>query len=123
DWGRAAKVVPAGLVGTIPGALLVLWLPPAVLAITVSLLVIAGLLFTILSRSLQVPNSLWVGAGGGFASGLMNVTAGVGGPGLVGLIGGNVLARWVHGARALRWVIVIAMVGALISLVQGLVQL
>src|SRR5690625_6376027 len=32
-WGRAAKVVPAGLVGTIPGALLVLWLPPAVLAI------------------------------------------------------------------------------------------
>src|SRR5690625_1571271 len=175
DWGRAAKVVPAGLVGTIPGALLVLWLPPAVLAITVSLLVIAGLLFTILSRSLQVPNSLWVGAGGGFASGLMNVTAGVGGPGLVvyalatrwehrsfaataqlhfavlgaaalvakwslpslpvagwaallglllaGLIGGNVLARWVHGARAMRWVIVIAMVGALISLVQGLVQL
>src|SRR5699024_1056327 len=115
------------------------------------------------------------GAGGGFASGLMNVTAGEGGPGrvvyalaasgehrsvaataqlhfavlraaalvaewsrtappvagwaavpgllLAGLGGGNVLARWVHGARAMRWVIVIAMVGALISLVQGLVQL
>lgn len=175
DWKRAASVVPAGIVGTIPGALLVLWLPPAVLAIGISLLVIAGLLFTIASRKLQVPNSPWVGAGGGFASGLMNVTAGVGGPGLVvyalatqwehrsfaataqlhfavlgvaallakwslpslpvagwavlmgllviGLLGGNVLARWVHGARAMRWVIVIAMVGALLSLTQGLLQL
>ena len=175
DWRRAAKVVPAGLVGTLPGALLVLWLPSAVLAIAVSLLVITGLLFTILSRSLQVPNSVWVGAAGGFASGLMNVTAGVGGPGLVvyalatrwehrsfaataqlhfavlgaaalltkwslpslpvigwaalmgllvaGLISGNVLARWVHGPRAMRWVIVIAMAGALISLTQGFVQL
>ena len=175
DWRRAASVVPAGIVGTVPGALLVLWLPPAVLAIAISLLVITGLLFTVASRSLQVPNSPWVGATGGFASGLMNVTAGVGGPGLVvyalatrwehrsfaataqlhfavlgvaalvakwslpslsvtgwvvllgllvaGLIGGNVLARWVHGARATRWVIVIAMVGALISLTQGLIQL
>src|SRR5690625_5541589 len=51
DWGRAAKVVPAGLVGTIPGALLVLWLPPAVLAVTVSLLVLARLLVTVLARS------------------------------------------------------------------------
>ncbi|MGP9736316.1 TSUP family transporter [Brachybacterium sp. AOP42-C2-15] len=175
DWKRAARVVPAGIVGTIPGALLVLWLPPAVLAVAISLLVIVGLLFTVGSRSLQVPNSLWTGAGGGFASGLMNVTAGVGGPGLVvyalatqwehrsfaataqlhfavlgvaallakwslptlpiagwavlmgllavGLLGGNVLARWVHGARAMRWVIVIAMLGALLSLVQGLVRL
>ncbi|ASK65900.1 hypothetical protein CFK39_08730 [Brachybacterium avium] len=175
DWRRAAKVVPAGIVGTVPGALLVLWLPAPVLAITISLLVIAGLLFTIVSRSLQVPNSFWVGAGGGFASGLMTVTAGVGGPGLVvyalatqwehrsfaataqlhfavlgvaalltkgalptlpvtgwalllgmlvvGLIGGNALARRVHGARAMQWVIVIAMAGATLSLIQGLVQL
>lgn len=175
DWKRAASVVPAGIVGTIPGALLVLWLPPAVLAIAISLLVIAGLLFTIASRKLEVPNSLWVGAGGGFASGVMNVTAGVGGPGLViyalatqwehrsfaataqlhfavlgvaallakwslpslpiagwamllgllvaGLLGGNVLARRVHGPRAMRWVIVIAMFGALLSLGQGLVRL
>src|SRR5699024_7592396 len=66
DWSRAAKVVPAGLVGTVPGALLVLWLPAPVLAIAISLLVLGGLLFTIGSRSLQVPNSYWVGAGGGF---------------------------------------------------------
>ena len=175
DWRRAASVIPAGVVGTVPGALLVLWLPPAVLAISISLLVIVGLLFTLASRRLQVPNSPWVGVGGGFASGLMNVTAGVGGPGLVvyalatqwehrrfaataqlhfavlgvaaliakwslptlpltgwavllallvvGLVGGNVLARWVHGARAMRWVIVIAMAGALMSLTQGLLQL
>lgn len=175
DWKRAAKVVPAGIVGTIPGALLVWWLPAPVLAISISLLVLAGLLFTVRSRSLEVPNSFWVGAGGGFASGVMTVTAGVGGPGLVvyalatkwehrgfaataqlhfatlgaaslvakgslpdlpalgwtlllgmmlvGLVGGTVLARRVQGARAMRWVIVVAMVGALLSLVQGLVQL
>ena len=175
DWRRAASVIPAGIVGTVPGALLVLWLPAPVLAISISLLVIVGLLFTLASRRLQVPNSPWVGVGGGFASGLMNVTAGVGGPGLVvyalatqwehrrfaataqlhfavlgvaaliakwslptlpltgwavllallvvGLVGGNVLARWVHGARAMRWVIVIAMAGALMSLTQGLLQL
>ncbi|ATG50448.1 hypothetical protein CFK38_02100 [Brachybacterium vulturis] len=175
DLRRAAKVVPAGIVGTIPGALLVLWLPAPVLAIAISLLVITGLLFTIGSRSLQVPNSFWVGAGGGFASGVMTVTAGVGGPGLVvyalatqwehrsfaataqlhfavlgvaallakgalpslpvagwalllgmlvvGLIGGTALARRVHGPRAMRWVIVIAMAGATLSLIQGLVQL
>ena len=175
DWRRAASVIPAGVVGTVPGALLVLWLPAPVLAISISLLVIVGLLFTLASRRLQVPNSPWVGVGGGFASGLMNVTAGVGGPGLVvyalatqwehrrfaataqlhfavlgvaaliakwslptlpvvgwaallallvvGLVGGNVLARGVHGARAMRWVIVIAMAGALMSLAQGLLQL
>ncbi|WP_394214877.1 TSUP family transporter [Brachybacterium vulturis] len=175
DWRRAARVVPAGIVGTIPGALLVLWLPAPVLAIAISLLVIAGLLFTIVSRSLQVPNSFWVGAGGGFASGVMTVTAGVGGPGLVvyalatqwehrsfaataqlhfavlgvaallakgalptlpvggwalllgmlvvGLIGGTALARRVHGSRAMRGVIVIAMAGATLSLIQGLAQL
>ncbi|AXK46736.1 sulfite exporter TauE/SafE family protein [Brachybacterium saurashtrense] len=175
DWARAARVVPAGLVGTIPGALLVLWLPAPVLAIAISLLVLAGLLFTMGARRLDVPNSLWVGAGGGFASGLMNVTAGVGGPGLVvyalatrwehrsfaataqlhfavlgiaalvakwslpslpaagwavllallvvGLAGGTVLARRVDGPRAMRWVVMIALVGALLSLGQGLLRL
>lgn len=175
DWGRAAKVVPAGLVGTVPGALLVLWLPAPVLAIAISLLVIGGLLFTVRSRSLEVPNSFWVGAGGGFASGVMTVTAGVGGPGLVvyalattwehrgfaataqlhfavlaaaalaakwslpslpwggwalllgmlvtGLAGGTVLARRVQGAQAMRWVLVIALAGALLTLIQGLVRL
>ena len=70
DWKRAVSVIPAGIVGTVPGALLVLWLPPAVLAISISLLVIGALLFTLASRRLQVPNSPWVGVGGGFASGL-----------------------------------------------------
>lgn len=42
---------------------------------------------------------------------------------VAGLLGGTVLARRVHGARAMRWVIVIAMLGALLSLIQGLVQL
>lgn len=175
EWRRAASVVPAGLLGTVPGAVLVTLMPTSVLMVAVSLLVIAGLLFTIWSRSVTVPNSIWVGAAGGFSSGFMNVTAGIAAPGLViyalatrwehrhfaatvqvhfvvlgvaalvskwampslppagwavmtallvvGLFGGNVLARWVNGERAMRWIIVIAMAGALGSLVQGFVQL
>src|SRR5699024_4526939 len=157
------KVVPAGLVGTVPGALLVLWLPAPVLAVAISQLVLGGLLVTSGSRSRQVPNSYSGGAGGGSASGVKTVDAGVDGPGMVayelatqwehrgfaataqlhfavlgaaalvakwslptlpvsgwalllvmmvvGLLGGNVLARWVHGPRAMRWVIVVAMAG------------
>lgn len=175
EWRRAASVVPAGLIGTIPGAILVVLMPTAVLMVAVSVLVIAGLLFTIRSRSVEVPNSMWVGAAGGFSSGFMNVTAGIAAPGLViyalatrwehrrfaatvqvhfvvlgiaalvskwslpslpfagwasmiallviGLFGGNVLARWINGERAMRWIIVIAMAGALISLAQGILQL
>src|SRR5699024_684575 len=42
---------------------------------------------------------------------------------VVGLFGGTVLARRVHGPRAMRWVIEIALAGALMSLIQGLLQL
>lgn len=175
DWRRAASMVPAGLLGTIPGALLVLLIPSAALLIAVSVVVIAALLFTVLSRSMEVPNSMWIGAAGGLSSGFTNVTAGIAAPGLViyalatrwehrsfaatvqvhfivlgvaalvskaalpslpplgwvvmigllviGLVGGNILARWVNGAKAMRWIIVIALAGALGSLIQGLVQL
>lgn len=174
EWRRAASVVPAGLLGTVPGAILVMLMPTAVLMVAVSLLVIAGLLFTVLSRTVKAPDSIWVGAAGGFSSGFMNVTAGIAAPGLViyalatrwehrhfaatvqvhfivlgvaalvskwampslpavgwvamtallvaGVVGGNILARWVNGERAMRWIIVIAMAGALASLIQGLMQ-
>lgn len=171
EWRRALRVVPAGLLGTIPGAVLVMLMPQALLMIAVSLLVIVGLLFTIWSRSAQISDSTWVGAAGGFSSGFMNVTAGIAAPGLViyalatrwehhrfaatvqvhfivlgiaalaskrvlpaippagwlvmitilvlGALGGSILTRWLNGERAMRWIIALALTGAVASLVQG----
>lgn len=175
DWHRARWVVPAGVVGVVPGAVAVRLLPPAVLTVVVSLVVLVGLAFTVLARRLRVPNSPAAATGGGLASGFMNVTAGVGGPGLVvyalatrwphtrfaataqvhfavlgvasiamkgalpdlpllgwgllaaaltvGLGGGNVLARHVSAAVAMRAVVVIAAVGSLLALASGLAGL
>jgi uncharacterized protein len=171
EWRRALSVVPAGLLGTLPGAVLVMLMPSAVLMIAVSVLVIVGLLVTLSSRSLQVDDSMWVGAVGGLSSGFMNVTAGVAAPGLViyalatrwehrrfaatvqvhfvvlgtaalaskwalptlpaagwfamiavlvaGVLGGGFLTRWIDGERAMRWIVALAMAGAVLSLAQG----
>lgn len=83
DWPRAKVLVPMGVVGVLPGALAVALLPEAPLTIVVSLLVVLGLATTVLMRGRTLPPSAALGAVGGFASGVMNVTAGVGGPGVV----------------------------------------
>lgn len=83
DWPRARVLVPMGAVGVVPGAFAVALLPEAPLTIVISLLVIVGLGATMLLRGRTVPPSAALGATGGFASGFMNVTAGVGGPGVV----------------------------------------
>lgn len=83
DWPRAKVLVPMGVVGVVPGAVAVALLPEAPLTIVVSVLVILGLGATLLMRGRTVPPSAALGATGGFASGFMNVTAGVGGPGVV----------------------------------------
>lgn len=83
DWPRAKVLVPMGVIGVLPGAMAVALLPEAPLTIVVSLLVILGLGATLLMRGRTVPSSAALGAVGGFASGFMNVTAGVGGPGVV----------------------------------------
>lgn len=83
DWPRAKVLVPMGVLGVVPGAVAATLLPEAPLTIMVSLLVILGLGATLLMRDRTVPPSTALGATGGFASGFMNVTAGVGGPGVV----------------------------------------
>ena len=83
DWRRAAVLAPAGLVGIVPGAIAVLMLPTAPLTIAVSSVVIVGLGLTMLLRGRTLPSSRALAAVGGMASGFMNVTAGVGGPGVV----------------------------------------
>lgn len=172
DWRRARWVIPAGIIGVIPGAFAVRALPIPVLTIVVSLIVLIGLAFTVVGRKLKLPDSPVAAGAGGLASGFMNVTAAVGGPGLViyamatrwkhsgfaataqvhfavlgiaslamkaalpsldwigwlvlaaalllGLLGGNVLARFIDGRKAMRLVILIAGVGAVLALIQGL---
>ena len=83
DWRRAAVLVPTGVIGVVPGAIAVSVLPSAPLMVGVSLVVIIGLALTMLLRGRTLPSSRWLAATGGLASGFMNVTAGVGGPGVV----------------------------------------
>lgn len=83
DWRRAAVLVPTGVVGVVPGAFAALLLPTAPLMISVSTVVIGGLVLTMLLRGRTLPNSRALAATGGLASGFMNTTAGVGGPGVV----------------------------------------
>jgi len=175
DWRRVRLLVPAGLIGVIPGAIAVKLLPSAALSIMVSSIVLIGLGITVFATNLRLPNSPVVASAGGLASGFMNVTAGVGGPGLViyalatewkhssfaataqvqfavlgaaslamkqalphlgllgwlvlvvslglGLIGGNLLARHIDGRAAMRLVIVIALVGAVLAMLQGIARL
>ncbi len=83
DWRRAAVLVPTGVAGVVPGAFAVHLLPTAPLMVGVSGIVIIGLGLTLLLRGRELPSSRALAAAGGFASGLMNATAGVGGPGVV----------------------------------------
>lgn len=83
DWRRAAVLVPTGVVGVVPGAIAVLVLPSPPLMIGVSTVVIIGLGLTMLLRGRTLPSSRALAGAGGLASGFMNVTAGVGGPGVV----------------------------------------
>ncbi|MDN5805413.1 MAG: TSUP family transporter [Microlunatus sp.] len=175
DWRRARFLIPAGVIGCVPGAVAVRLLPTAVLTIAVSIIVLVGLGIIVLARNLTLANSPVVAGAGGLASGFMNVTAGVGGPGLViyaiatdwkhssfaataqvyfavlgvaaltmkqalpslsvsgwlvlagalgiGLLGGNVLAPHIDPRTGMRLVIIIAAVGASLSLAQGLASL
>lgn len=83
DWPRAAVLAPMGIVGIVPGALAVRWLPEAPLAVAVAALILVALALTLLLRGRTLPRSRALAAAGGFTSGFLNVTAGAGGPGLV----------------------------------------
>ena len=83
DWPRVAILTPMGVLGVLPGSFAVLLLPSAPLTVAISLIVLLGLASTLLLRGRTLPSSRPLAAAGGLASGFMNVTAGVGGPGVV----------------------------------------
>ncbi|UEJ81525.1 sulfite exporter TauE/SafE family protein [Brachybacterium halotolerans subsp. kimchii] len=175
DRKRLRVLAPMGVIGVIPGAIAVAVLPAASLMIAVSTIVLLGLLLTLAMRGRTVPDSPALGVAGGLASRFMNVTAGVGGPGVViyaratgwehrgfaataqvqfmilsivslvakralttlsatgwtvliaalllGVIAGGRVSRRVDGESAMRIVLAVALAGALMALVRGVLLL
>lgn len=91
DWRRFWMLLPAALIGTAPGAWLALRLPASTLDVIVGGAVIAGLTASFFAARLDALARPLPTAGFGFLSGLMNVTAGVGGPALSVY---GVVTRW-----------------------------
>src|SRR5262249_58352479 len=82
EWSRAALLVPAGLVGVLPGVAAARGLPPRPLQVTIGLLVTVGLVATIMGSRAKVEPTPVRTTALGLASGFMTATAGVGGPAL-----------------------------------------
>jgi uncharacterized membrane protein YfcA len=83
EWRRYLLLAGPALVGIVPGALLAYLLPDAALEIGIGCLLVAALTTSLaLHRTTRVVDGPGVMAGFGFASGVMNAAAGIGGPSL-----------------------------------------
>ncbi|RIJ56587.1 sulfite exporter TauE/SafE family protein [Clavibacter phaseoli] len=83
EWRRYLLLAGPALVGIVPGALLAYLLPDAALEIGIGCLLVAALTTSLaLRRTTRVVDGPGVMAGFGFASGVMNAAAGIGGPSL-----------------------------------------
>lgn len=80
DWRRYAALASAALLGIIPASFLIRLIPPAVLEISIGVLLAVGLTVLLALKSVKLParrRYLWTAGG---VSGFMNTAAGVGGP-------------------------------------------
>jgi uncharacterized membrane protein YfcA len=80
NWRRYAALASAALLGIIPAAVLIRFIPPAVLEISIGVILAIGLTVLLALKSAQLParrRYLWTA---GTLSGFMNTAAGVGGP-------------------------------------------
>ncbi|MGM9471331.1 sulfite exporter TauE/SafE family protein [Pseudarthrobacter sp. YS3] len=82
QWRKYVVLVPSALIGIIPGAILVQYVPTAWLELSVGALVIMSLTVGLTLRSPHQRKGLSPLVLAGSVSGLMNTTAGVGGPAL-----------------------------------------
>ena len=81
EWKKLVVLLPAALVGIVPGAAVAQSVPPAWLEILVGGMVLGGLTASQLRSSAWRPGAQALAAAG-LVSGFMNATAGVGGPAL-----------------------------------------
>ena len=92
QWKTFALLVIPAVIAIIPGALVATTLPPATLEIGIGVLLIVVLTISLMVTRARVTITSPVAAvGAGFASGFMNVTAGIGGPAISVYA---VLSRW-----------------------------
>lgn len=97
NWRRYAALASAALLGIIPAAILIRFIPPAALEISIGVVLAVGLTVLLVLKSAQLParrRYLWTA---GTLSGFMNTAAGVGGP-AVSMY--SIATRWQHGSFA-----------------------
>jgi len=82
DWRRLTYLLPAALAGIAPGAWVALTVPAPVLDVVVGVAVIGGISASFVAARVGEMRGRGPMIGLGFASGFMNVSAGVGGPAL-----------------------------------------
>jgi uncharacterized membrane protein YfcA len=82
DRRRAMALVPAGLVGVVPGVVATRLLPAAPLQVFIGGLLVVGLLLTVAAPRDVLRPTVAVNTGAGLASGFMTATAAIGGPAL-----------------------------------------
>ena len=80
DWKRYAALAASALLGIIPAAFLIRLIPPAVLEISIGVLLAVGLTVLLGLRCATLPPQLRNVYAAGGLSGFMNTAAGVGGP-------------------------------------------
>ncbi|WP_104063441.1 sulfite exporter TauE/SafE family protein [Arthrobacter sp. 4R501] len=97
DWKRYAALAASALLGIVPAAFLVRIIPPAVLEISIGVLLAVGLTVLLGLKSATLPpRRRYLFTAGGL-SGFMNTAAGVGGP-AVSMY--SIATRWQHKAFA-----------------------
>lgn len=82
DRRKALLLLPAGLVGVLPGVYTAGHLPSGQLQVTIGTIILVGLAGTLASRRLRLTPDPPTTLGSGLASGFMTATAGLGGPAL-----------------------------------------
>lgn len=131
DLSRAAILVPAGLIGVLPGVTAARGLPSRPLQVIIGGLVAAGLVTTIIYSRLRVEPTPSRTAAFGLVSGFMSATAGIGGPALavyaratswrqeafaataqLSFVAQAILALTFEGLPQLRWKVLAALAGA-----------
>ncbi|MEJ5914533.1 TSUP family transporter [Pseudokineococcus sp. 1T1Z-3] len=80
DWRRYALLITAAVAGILPGSVLAQAAPSAWLELVVGLLVLLSLAASLWARRAPAVSGRAPAVAAGFAAGVMNTTAGVGGP-------------------------------------------
>ena len=117
DRGRVWTLVPAGLVGVIPGVLVARAVPTDLLQVLVGSLILLGMLVVAFTSRVSLAATPGTNVAAGLGSGFMMATAGVGGPALTVYA---VATGWEQSAFAATAQVSFVVQGALSVALKGL---